>query len=379
MSISGRIHLSIADVGQLEMDSIRSAIGSGWVTTTGPDLTQFEIEIAKVTKRKCAVALSSGTAALHLAYKVAGIGSDDEVIVPSMTFAATAFPITYLGAKPVFVDINPKTLTIDVELLHDLLKSRKSRGLLPKAIVPVDLYGMPCDYSALGAVSKEFEISLICDAAESLGSEYKGRPAGSFGDSAVLSFNGNKIITTSGGGMFLTDNLELANKVRYWASQAREQVPWYEHKDIGFNYRLSNVLAALGRAQLTRLPEFVSHRRNVRSWYSEALNGIPGVSILQDPPWGNSNAWLTIAMFDEKRYPDAPRIIREVLESNNIESRNLWKPLDMQPIFRRHEAVLTGVSESAFRNGICLPSGISVDQETLHRVCSLILRALKIN
>jgi dTDP-4-amino-4,6-dideoxygalactose transaminase len=371
-----RIHLSIADTGALEEDFIQRAMQSGWVTTTGPDVTSFEREIADMVGRKSAVALTSGTSALHLAYKALEIGIGDEVIIPTITFGATAFPVTYLGARPVFIDVDRKTLTINTNLLSDLLKNRRRNGSMPKAIVPVDLYGITCNYEDLVALSTEYDVPLIADAAEAVGSKYLNKHAGSFGECSIFSFNGNKIMTTSGGGMFLTDNEDHAEKVRYWSTQSREKVAWYEHKEVGYNYRLSNILSALGRAQLMRLPEFVAKRRQIRSWYTEFLAEIEGVEVLQDPPWGKSNAWLSVAFFDVNKYPEAPDRVREALERENIESRPIWKPMHQQPVFANAMSVLNGSADHIFSKGLCLPSGHQVNRQTVERVCRVIQSVL---
>jgi dTDP-4-amino-4,6-dideoxygalactose transaminase len=371
-----RVHLSIADTGTFEQEYIQNAMQSGWVTTTGPDVTLLEEEVATFVGRKHAVALSSGTAALHLAYKALEIGYGDEVVIPTITFGATAFPVNYLGAKPVFIDVDAGTLTLDTNLLSDFLKNRNKVGPLPKAIVPVDLYGITCNYEDLITLSSEYEIPLVCDAAEAVGSKHLERFAGSIGECSVLSFNGNKIMTTSGGGMFLTDNEELAEKARYWSAQSREKVPWYEHKEVGYNYRLSNILAAMGRAQLVRLPEFVTKRRLIRSWYTEFLAETEGVRVLQDPPWGQSNAWLTVALFDVSRYPKAPTFIREALERENIESRPIWKPMHQQPVFAAAANVITSVADKAFESGLCLPSGFGLQYEQIQRISNVIKREL---
>ncbi len=375
--MKSRVSLSIASVSNLERRFMNSALDSGWVTTAGPDLIAFEEEMANFIGRRYAIALSSGSAALHLAYKVIGIGNGDEVVIPTITFGATAFPVNYLGGKPVFVDVNRHNLTIDTNLLSDFLQKRKNSGSLPKAIVPVDLYGITCNYEDLIALSSQYEIPLVFDSAEAVGSKYLDRHAGSMGECSVLSFNGNKIMTTSGGGMFLTDNELLAEKVRYWSTQSRENVPWYEHHEVGYNYRLSNILAALGRAQLMRLPEFVAKRRQIRSWYTELLAEIEGIQVLQDPPWGESNAWLTVVFFDSNKLPEAPTKVREALERENIESRPIWKPMHQQPVFAGATKMLNGAADNLFRSGLCLPSSFGLEHEAVERVATVIKDELK--
>ncbi len=374
---TSKIYLSKAETGIVEQEYVQKALQSGWVTSTGPQVTLLEQEVASFVGRKFGVALTSGTASLHLAYKSVGIRNGDEVLIPTITFGATVFPAKYLGANPVFIDVDKNTLSIDTNLLSDFLKIRKKKDSLPKAIVPVDLYGITCNYGDLIALSSEYEIPLICDAAEAVGSKYLDRSAGSMGECSILSFNGNKIMTTSGGGMFLTDNQDLAEKVHFWSTQSRENVPWYEHKEVGYNYRLSNILAALGLAQLKRLPEFVAKRRQIRSWYSEFLMEVKGVRILQDPPWGQSNAWLTVVFFDPKFYPDAPRKVREALEKENIESRPIWKPMHQQPVFAACETYLNGSADIMSHKGLCLPSGSALSWENVERVSLTIIRTLK--
>jgi dTDP-4-amino-4,6-dideoxygalactose transaminase len=373
---SKRIHLSVADVGENEFQAVYESLSSGWVTSAGPDVEAFEKEIRSYTSRKFAVALSSGTAALHLSLKSKGVKFGDEIVIPSLTFGATAFPVFYLRARPIFLDVEPNSLSIDPQLLRKFLLTKSKTNQLPKAILPVDLYGHPCDYSALEEISREFEIPLICDAAEALGSKFQDKPVGAMGVSAILSFNGNKIITTSGGGMLLTDDEQVADKVRFWATQSREPVVWYEHKEIGYNYRLSNVLAALGRAQLKRLPELVAKRREIRAWYTELLSGVQGLSVIQDPPWGKSNAWLTVVLFDLNTHPNAPERVRQALERANIESRPIWKPLHQQPVFAQCETYLTGVADEIFSRGLCLPSGSALLRSDIERTCETLLKAL---
>jgi dTDP-4-amino-4,6-dideoxygalactose transaminase len=371
-----RIHLSVPELSELEEDFLFQALRSGWVSTVGPSISMFEQEIAEFTNSKFAVALSSGTAALHLAYKSCNLLKGDDVIVPTTTFAATVFPIQYLDARPIFVDVDSTNMTIDSNVLAEVLVKKRRSNSLPKAIVCVDIYGVPCDYSSLEILSKEFEIPLICDAAESIGATVHGKQIGTFGKCSALSFNGNKIMTTSGGGMLLTDDEELARRVKFWANQSKEPVPWYEHREIGHNYRLSNILAGLGRAQLRRLPEFVLKRRKIRSWYSELLSSIDGVEILMDPPWGTSNAWLTIALFNPKIYPDAPTRLIKALENENVESRHLWKPMHKQPVFASFESHITGVADDLFNRGLCLPSSASLTKSDVERICQLMIEAL---
>ena len=248
--------------------------------------------------------------------------------------------------------------------------------MLPAACITVDVFGRTCDYDRILEVCARYGVPVLADAAEALGATHGSSAAGSFGQSAVFSFNGNKIMTTSGGGMLVTDDEETAQKVRFWATQSREPFPWYEHEEIGFNYRMSNILAALGRAQLARLPEMIESRRAIRQIYSELLSVVPGVSVIGDPPWGRSNAWLTIVRFDKHLHPDAPRRVREALESHNIESRPVWKPMHQQPVFAGSMSYLTGVADEIFADGLCLPSGAAMSDDDVARVAEIVIAEL---
>ena len=358
------------------MQSVVEALRSGWVAPAGPSLTEFEETCAAYVGRGHAVGLSSGTAALHLGLKRLGVDQGSFVLVPSVTFAATAFAVTYLGATPFFVDVEPKYGTLDVGLVERAVAEVQKSGRRVAAVVPVDLYGCSVDYGPVVDICGSFGIPVLEDAAEGLGASYGEARLGSLGEASVLSFNGNKILTTSGGGMLLTDDEAFVQKVRKWATQSREPVVWYEHEETGFNYRLSNILAALGLSQLRRIDETVDHRRQVRAWYREALTGLDGVSVMQDPPWGRSNAWLTVARFREDVLPGAPERIRLALEDHNIESRPVWKPMDQQPVFASAPRLLTGASDLLFREGLCLPSGPVMTQELVAKVCGFIREAL---
>jgi pyridoxal phosphate-dependent aminotransferase EpsN len=341
----------------------------------GPDLTGFEQDMTEYLGVRHAVALASGTAAIHLALRYLGVQAGDAVLVPAVTFAATAFPVTYLGATPVFVDID-ESWNMDPDLLRHAIHVIRRQGIRVAAALPVDLYGSPANYEAIGAALAEEEIPYVEDAAEALGARSDAGRIGAFGSAGVLSFNGNKIITTSGGGMLVTDDAQIAEKVRHWSTQSREQHPWYEHEEVGFNYRLSNVLAALGRSQLRRIDAEVAARRAIRAKYAERLCEIPGLSIQQDPSWGTSNAWLTVANFDPALHGDAPTRIRLALEAHNIESRPIWKPMHQQPIFADCPTFLTGAADRLFSEGLCLPSGSALDEADVDRVSDLVIDAL---
>ena len=348
---------------------------TGWLAPVGPDLAGFEDDVASYVGVAQAVGLSSGTAAIHLGLKYLGVTAGDAVLIPTVTFGATVFPATYLGATPVFIDID-ESLNMDANLLHQALTVLRRSGRRLGAVIPVDLYGTPCDYASLLAVCDEFEVPVLEDAAEGIGAKSEDRSVGSFGRGGVLSFNGNKLITTSGGGMLVTDDEDFAHKVRFWSTQSRDEAPWYEHSEIGFNYRLSNLLAALGRSQLRRVDQEVTKRRQIREWYRTRLGDLHGVTVQSDPPWGVSNAWLTVIRFPSSLYPDAPVRIRDLLDLHNIESRPVWKPMHQQPVFSGNLTFLTGVADEFFRDGLCLPSGTSLDEEAVDRICSLVVRAL---
>lgn len=348
-----------------------AAVERGWLSPSGPDLEAFEDEFAEFLGVGGAVGLASGTAALHLGLKYLGLRAGDYVLVPTVTFGATAFAASYLGATPVFIDID-ESWNMDPELIHPAVKMVEALGGQVTAAIPVDLYGTPANMAGLIEEFSRHGIQVLQDSAEALGARFGQRLVGSNGTPAAFSFNGNKIMTTSGGGMLVSDDPQMLERVRYWASQSREPVPWYEHVEVGFNYRLSNVLAALGRSQLDRLPDEVSRRRAVRCEYARHLDALPGVNVQGDPAWGTSNAWLSIVTFDCTRYSGAAIRLRQVLEQNGIESRPTWKPMHQQPVFSKSPTVLTGRGERLFTEGLCLPSGSDVTPAVVKRVCRLI-------
>ena len=371
-----RVYLSSPQVTDIEIEYVTAALRSGWVAPLGPEVDAFEADISTLTGTAHAVALSSGTAALQLGMMAIGVQPGDDVIVPTLTFAATAFAVNHAGARPVFVDSEELSWNLDPQLLSEVLAARASSGNLPAAIIPVDLFGRTCDYATITAIAAQYDVPIIEDAAEALGSSCDGVSAGAFGAAGVFSFNGNKVMTTSGGGMLVTNDADLANKVRYWSTQAREPLPWYEHVEIGYNYRLSNILAALGRGQLTRLDEMIKRRIANRAQYDMALSHIKGLSVIMDPPWGPGNAWLTNIRFDAGLYPGAPEAIRLALEQLNVESRPVWKPMHQQPVYAEAEAHLTGVADRIFADGLCLPSGPNVTEADIALVCETILGVL---
>jgi len=370
-----RIWLSPPDLRGPERRALLAALESGWIAPAGPDLDAFEAELAERCGVPHAVALSSGTAALHLALLQAGVGPGDDVLLPTATFAATANAVVYCGARPCFIDADPVTWQMSAPLLGEELAERRRRGTLPAAVVTVDLYGACPDYDAIAALCEEYGVPLVEDAAEALGASYRGRPAGSFGTAGVLSFNGNKIITTSSGGALLCHDAAAADRARYLATQARRPVPHYEHTEVGFNYRLSNLLAAFGRGQLATLDDRIARRRAIQARYREALVGVPGVTFpaLDD----GANGWLTCVTLDPGVAALTPEQLRTALEERNIESRPLWKPMHAQPVFRAHPARLDGTADHLFGTGLCLPSGSSLSDADLDRVVVAVRTALR--
>ncbi len=351
------LYLSPPDTSPKDFRYLKSAWDSGWIAPLGSQLDRFEEEFARITGSKYAVALQSGTAALHIALRMLGVGPGDRVVVPSLTFIGTVNPILYLGARPVFLDSEDKSWNMDPELLGAVLKKKGSKKI--KAVIPVHLYGQAADIDPILHLCRSRGIPVIEDAAEALGASYKGRQRmpGSFASMGFHSFNGNKIITTSGGGMLVSDNRRHAELARKLASQAREPAIHYEHKLAGYNYRLSNLLAAVGRSQLRDLPRRVRRRREHFQAYAESLGGLPGVKMQPEAPWAKSTRWLTCLTVDPRKAGINREIIRKALEKRNIEARPLWKPMHRQPIFRQAEYLGRGVCDRLFRDGLCLPSG----------------------
>jgi dTDP-4-amino-4,6-dideoxygalactose transaminase len=371
--VSARILLSPPDVSERERAALLAAFDSGWIAPVGPDLDAFERELAGATDRRFAVALASGTAALHLALRSLDVGHDDEVLVPTLTFAATANAVVYLGASPVFLDAEARHWTVDVDQVEDELTRRRRQGRRqPAAIVPVDLYGQCADYRRLEVLGEEHGVPVVADAAESLGAARDDYRAGSRGVMAALSFNGNKIITTSGGGALVTDDEASAAHVRKLATQAREPVVHYEHNEVGYNYRLSNLLAALGRAQLQALADKVARRRRINDRYREALDGLPGVAFMEAAPGSQPSWWLTCLTIDARHAPtDRAEVIAE-LESHDIEARPVWKPMHLQPVYRDAPCRGGAVAGELFSTGLCLPSGSSLSDGQQDRIIDII-------
>jgi dTDP-4-amino-4,6-dideoxygalactose transaminase len=367
-----RIYLSPPEVGSEERRMLLEAFDSNWIAPLGPDVDAFEAEFAERIGIGHAVALSSGTAALHLALLLVGVSPGDDVIVPSFTFVATANAVRYLGAHPVFVDCSASTWNIDPDLLAAELNDRARRGKLPRAVITVDLYGQSADYDPLLTLCESYGLPLVEDAAEALGATYRGRSTGSFGTAGVFSFNGNKIITTSGGGMLVADSAPLAERARYLATQARDPFPHYEHTTLGFNYRLSNLLAALGRAQLGGLDSKITRRHRINRAYREALGQLPGVEFMPVADYGEPNYWLTCVTVDPDRFGADRETIRLALEEVDIESRPTWKPLHLQPVFSRSPVIGGTVSAGIFERGLCLPSGSALADADLERIVNII-------
>jgi dTDP-4-amino-4,6-dideoxygalactose transaminase len=368
-----RVYLSPPHLSGRELDLLRETLEANppWVAPLGPQVDAFEAELSELTGVPHALALSSGTAALHLALVVLGIGPEDEVACSSLTFSASANPIRYVGATPVFVDASADTWTLDPALLARALDERPAI----KAVIAVDLYGQCCDYDAIRALCDERGVTLLQDAAESLGATYRGAPAGAQGDLAAFSFNGNKVITTSGGGMLVSPNGKWVEHARKLSTQAREPVPHYEHLEIGFNYRMSNLLAALGRAQLESLPERVAIRRRIRERYVALLGDAPGLTFMPEAQYGTTNAWLTCMVVDPDAFGVDREAIRVALEAEDIEARPLWKPMHLQPIFASHHSFGGDVSGCLFERGLCLPSGSSLSEDDQERVVAAVLAA----
>jgi pyridoxal phosphate-dependent aminotransferase EpsN len=371
-----RVYLSPPHVFGDERSLVEDAFSSNWIAPLGPHVDGFEQELQRIVDVPHAVALSSGTAALHLAMELLGVGAGDHVVCSSLTFSASANPICYQRAIPVFVDAD-EAWTIDVNRLEEALKSGDAAGRKTKAVIAVDLYGQCADYDPILEICDHYGVPLVEDAAEALGATYKGRPAGGFGTLGVFSFNGNKIVTTSGGGMLVSHERALVERARYLATQARDPAPHYEHSCIGYNYRLSNVLAAIGRGQLKTLTQRVAARRVIFERYVEGLGDLPGIEFMPEAPYGRSNRWLTCLTIDPSAFGADRESVRLVLEAENIEARPVWKPMHMQPVFAGARMFGGAVSERLFQYGLCLPSGSSLSMEDQDRVVSIVRATCK--
>jgi dTDP-4-amino-4,6-dideoxygalactose transaminase len=356
-----RIFLSAPHMGGDEIKFIQHAFDENWIAPLGPNVNGFEADIQKYNDIPYAAALSSGTAAIHLALIILGVKRDDVVMASSFTFSATVNPIAYQQAEPVLIDSEKETWNMDPELLEQSVKDYIAKGKKPKAIIFVHLYGMPGKIEEVKAISDKYEIPLIEDAAEALGSKLNGKSLGTFGDFGVFSFNGNKIITTSGGGALVSQNKDWIDKSRYLATQARDAAPHYQHSEIGYNYRMSNIAAGIGRGQMKVLDKWVEKRRANHDFYEEKLSPI-GFNFLPERKGAYNNRWLTCVLFDDK-LTNKPEDLRQELEKYNIETRPLWKPMHLQPIFKNCKSYLSGVSENLFQKGLCLPSSSSLTNE----------------
>lgn len=367
-----RIYLSAPHMSGQEMKYIGEAFDSNWIAPLGPNVDAFEREFASLIGVPYALALSSGTAAIHLALIEAGVGPGDEVLVSTLTFSASVNPIVYQGARPVFIDSERTSWNMDPGLLAEELDRRARRGRLPKAVVVVHLYGQSADLDPILSECERYGVPVIEDAAEALGATYKGRTPGTFGLAGVYSFNGNKIITTSGGGMLVSRNEKLIAHARKLATQARDPAPHYQHSEIGYNYRMSNVVAGIGRAQLQVLADRVQARRRNFEYYRHALSYVPGIEFQPEAPWGRHTRWLTCILVDPDKFGIDREALRIALEAENIESRPVWKPMHMQPVFVQYERVGGEVAEDLFARGLCLPSGSSLSFDDLDRVINVI-------
>ena len=373
------IYLSSPHMGDSEREFIDDAFRTNWIAPLGPNVDQFESEFAEMLGMPHAAALSSGTAALHLALCILGVGTGDLVFCSSLTFAASANPIAYQGAVPIFVDSDASSWNMSPEALEDAFAWAVAEGRMPKAVIAVDIYGQSADMDRIMSICRRHHVPVVEDAAESLGARYKDRASGTFGDMSIFSFNGNKIITTSGGGMLVSRNPEYVRRARFLATQARDSARHYEHSVIGFNYRMSNILAGVGRGQLRMLPDRVESRRRVFRHYQEALAGIDGVSWMPEPAWSRSSRWLSVATIDPIRCGRTTSDVIDALAAEFIEARHVWKPMHLQPVFagsRYFSHPGGSVSDALFRDGICLPSGSNMTDAQMDRVVEEVRRAL---
>jgi pyridoxal phosphate-dependent aminotransferase EpsN len=374
------IFLSPPHMSGREEAYIKEAFESNWIAPLGPHVTAFEKEVAAYAGVKAALAVSSGTAAIHLALRWLGVGSGDMVFCSSLTFIGSVNPILYLGAIPVFIDAEPDSWNMSPVALEKAFEWAQETGVRPKAVVVVDLYGQSADYDSLLEICNRYGVPVVEDAAEAMGSTYKGKACGTFGRFGVYSFNGNKIITTSGGGMLLSDDEEALDKALFWATQARDKAPWYQHSEIGYNYRMSNIVAGIGRGQLTVLDDRVKARREVFGRYKEALGDNPGVGFMPEASYGQANRWLTVMTLDSTQTSITPMQVIKALEAENIEARPVWKPMHMQPLFADCMYFTHGENESVsdrlFGRGVCLPSGSSLTIEEQQRVIQVVRRKL---
>ena len=372
MTQEPRIYLSSPHIGEQERAFVKEAFDTNWVAPLGPNVDGFEAEFCELVGSKHAAALSSGTAALHLSMILENIGQGDEVIVSSLTFVASVNPAVYEGAKPIFIDSERTSWNMDPELLVEVLEAKAKQNKLPKAVILVHLYGQAADIDPIKEACDRFGVTLIEDAAEALGATYKGKAPGSFGRCGIFSFNGNKIITTSGGGMLVSDDKEFIDHSRKLATQARDPAPHYQHTEVGYNYRLSNICAGIGRGQLRVLEDRVNARRANFDYHVEHLSDLPGITFAPEAPWGRHTRWLTCVTIDPEAFGTDRETLRQQLETRNIECRPVWKPMHMQPLFSECEMYGGEVAEELFTYGLCLPSGSNMDDAQRERVVDAI-------
>ncbi len=372
-----RIFLSPPHMSEYEERFVSEAFSSNWIAPLGPMVDGFEKEMCAYIGVEHATALSSGTAALHLALILLGVHAGEEVLCSTLTFSASANAVTYVGAKPVFIDCDRVSWNMDPVLLEEELKSASSKGKKPAAVIVVDLYGQCADYGRIENICRQYEVPIIEDAAEALGADYQGKKAGRFGRMGVFSFNGNKIITTSGGGMLVSSEDALIKKAKFLATQARDRAPHYQHSEIGYNYRMSNIVAAIGRGQLKVIEDRVAARRRVFSFYEEALRDADGITFMPEAPYGKANRWLSCIQVDPRKFGASREDIRLALEAENIEARPVWKPMHLQPVFADCRVRGGIVSEELFDCGLCLPSGSAMTFQELERIVDIICEVKK--
>ncbi len=372
-----RIYLSSPHLGADEFELVREAFATNWIAPLGPHVDAFEREFETLVGSRHAAALSSGTAAVHLSLRLLGLKSGEEVFCSSLTFSASANPIVYEGGKPVFIDCDRASWNMDPARLAEALADREKKDRLPKAVILVHLYGQSADIDAIAALCTKYGVTLIEDAAEALGATYKGISPGTRGRMGIYSFNGNKIITTSGGGMLVSAESALIEKARFLATQSRDPAPHYQHSEIGFNYRMSNVLAAIGRGQLRVLADRVNARRANCEFYQRAFSDLPGIEFMPEAPWGRSTRWLTCVIIEPKKFGVDREAVRLALAAENIEARPVWKPMHLQPVFAGCDTFGGEVAEDLFNRGLCLPSGSNLTTEELERVANAVRRCAR--
>ncbi|MDI5895608.1 DegT/DnrJ/EryC1/StrS family aminotransferase [Flavobacterium algoritolerans] len=377
--VNSKIWLSSPHMGGTEQNYVNEAFATNWVAPLGPNVNGFESDLENYLQADVKVgALSSGTAAIHLGLIILGVQAGDEVICQSMTFSASANPIMYLGAIPIFIDSEIETWNMCPIALEEAIKDRIAKGKKPKAIIGVHLYGMPYKVDEIHAVAKRYDIPVLEDSAEALGSHYKGQKCGTFGDMGVLSFNGNKIITTSGGGALVIKNLAMKDRVVFLSTQARDDAPHYQHSEVGYNYRMSNISAGIGRGQMEVLDAHVALRRQMHEFYVSYFSNIKGVTVLTEPDQDYfSNHWLSAIVIDPALTTGiTSEDLRLAMEAENIESRPLWKPMHLQPIFQDYPYYGSTIAETLFKNGLCLPSGSNLDDEARARIRSVLVKLM---